>query len=133
MTTAWLDANVILRFITGDPEPDATRARRLIARANAGELAFRLTTVSVAEVVWTLGTPRNRHSPREVADVVTAFVRGNGIELDEPDVVVEALAAMVDRRVSFVDAYLAVRAILAGEAVCSFDADFKRLGVEILA
>ena len=40
---------------------------------------------------------------------------------------------MVQANVSFPDALLAVSARQAGELVCTFDTDFKRLGVEILA
>jgi hypothetical protein len=40
MTTLWLDANVILRFLTGEPAELAECARRLMARAEAGELTL---------------------------------------------------------------------------------------------
>jgi predicted nucleic acid-binding protein len=40
---------------------------------------------------------------------------------------------MVQGNVSFPDAFLAMSARQADEPVCTFDADFKRLGVEILA
>lgn len=133
MIGAWLDANVVIRFITGDPEADAKRARRLIARAEAGEVRFRLKPITVAEVVWVLGTPRYGYSPREVADSVAGFARADGILIDESDVILEALGTMVDRGVSFVDAYLAVCARQTAEPVCTFDADFKRLGVELLS
>jgi predicted nucleic acid-binding protein len=40
---------------------------------------------------------------------------------------------MAERRVDFVDAYLAVKARLSGDPVATFDNDFDRLGVERLA
>lgn len=40
---------------------------------------------------------------------------------------------MAERNVSIVDAYVAVCARLAAEPVCTFDADFTRLGVELLS
>lgn len=133
MIAAWLDANVIERFVTGAPAPLADRARRLMARAEAGELLFRVRPVVIAEVAWVLGTETYRYTRREIADVVIAFIRGGGIAVDETDAVLETLETMAERNVSFVDAYLAVCARLAAEPVCTFDADFKRLGVELLS
>jgi len=40
---------------------------------------------------------------------------------------------MVEKRVAFPDAFVAVSARQADEPVCTFDADFARLNVEILA
>ena len=133
MTAAWLDANVIVRFITGGPPQQADRARRLIARAEAGQLLLRVRSVVIAEVVWVLGTTTYGYTRREIAGVVTAFIRGAGIEVDEADAVLETLQLMAERNVSFVDAYLTVYARLAAEPVCTFDTDFKRLGVAILS
>jgi predicted nucleic acid-binding protein len=44
-----------------------------------------------------------------------------------------ALDLMVEKRIDFIDAYLAVRARLSGAPVASFDRDFDRLGVERVA
>ena len=40
---------------------------------------------------------------------------------------------MEDANVSFVDAFIAASARSRGEAVATFDADFKRLGVEVVS
>jgi predicted nucleic acid-binding protein len=39
---------------------------------------------------------------------------------------------MAEANVDFVDAYLAQAALAKGQAVCSFDEDFRRLDVEIV-
>ena len=132
MTTAWLDTNVVLRFLTRDPAPLAQRADRLLARAEAGDIALRLTPVIVAEIVWTLAS-RYRQRPERIATAVGAVLRADGILADDREALIEALDLMVERRVSFPDAYVAVSARRADEPVCSFDADFKRLDVEILS
>ena len=131
MTTAWLDTNVVVRFLTRDPAPQAARADRLLAKAQAGEIALRLTPIIVAEIVWTLAS-RYKLGPDRIAAALSAFLRSDGILADERDGLLESLDVMVERRVSFPDAYVAVSARRAEEPVCSFDADFKRLGVEIL-
>ncbi|HEV2249710.1 MAG TPA: PIN domain-containing protein [Candidatus Limnocylindria bacterium] len=132
MTTAWLDTNVVVRFLTRDPAPQAARADRLLARAQSKEIALRLSNIIVAEIVWTLAS-RYGHGPDRIAAALSAFLRADGILADDRDGLVEALAVMVERRVSFPDAYVAVSARRAGEPVCSFDRDFERLDVEILA
>ena len=132
MTTAWLDTNVVVRFLTRDPSPLAHRADRLLARAEAGEIALRLTPIIVAEIVWTLAS-RYGQRPDGIASAMSAILRSDGILADERDALLEALNIMVERRVSFPDAYVAVSARRAEEPVCSFDRDFERLDVEILS
>ena len=132
MTAAWLDTNLVVRFLTRDPSPLAHRADRLLARAQAGEIALRLTPVIVAEIVSALASQYG-HQPDRIAGALSAFIRADGILADERDALLEALDVMVERRASFPDAYVAVSARRAEEPVCSFDADFKRLGVEILS
>ena len=132
MTTAWLDTNVVVRFLTRNPTALADRADRLLAKAEAGEIALRVTPIVVAEIVWVLAS-RYRHPPNEIAAALSAFLRAEGILADERDGLLEALDVMVERRVCFSDAYVAVSARRAAEPVCTFDRDFKRLGIDVLA
>jgi predicted nucleic acid-binding protein len=131
VTTAWLDTNVVVRFLTKDPGPLARRAERLLAKAQAGEIALRLTPIVVAEIVWVLRTVYGRE-PAEIAAGLGALLRADGILADQHDTVLEALDVMRAQRVAFPDAFIAVGARQASEAVCTFDAGFRRLGVEIL-
>lgn len=132
MTTAWVDTNVIVRFLTRDPGPLAHRADRILAKAERGEIALRLTPIIVAEIVWTLASRYGQRTDA-IATAMSAVIRSDGILADEHDAMLEALNVMVERRVSFPDAYVAVSARRAEEPVCSFDADFKRLNVDILS
>ena len=130
--TAWLDANVILRFLTGDPADLAGKARRVIRRASEGEVVLRIATVVIAEVVWVLGS--YYQAPRDlIADQVRGLVLADGIDVENREEVLDALRTMQDANVSFVDAYLAAVARARGEPVVTFDADFKRLGVEMIS
>jgi predicted nucleic-acid-binding protein len=132
VTTAWLDTNVIVRFLTRDPAALAKQADHLMAKAAKGEITFRITSVILAEIVWTLRS-RYAHSPDDIATALSGLLRADGIIADERDGLLEALAVMVERRVSFPDAYVAMSARRAAEPVCTFDRDFERLEVEILA
>jgi predicted nucleic acid-binding protein len=132
VTTAWLDTNVVVRFLTQEPAPLARRAERLLAKAQAGEIALRLTPIVVAEIVWVLTTIYGRQ-PAEVGTAMSALLSADGILADQHDTLLAALDVMREQRVAFPDAFIATAARQANEPVCSFDADFKRLGVEILA
>lgn len=132
MTSAWLDASIVLRFITRDVPTQALRARSLFAEAAAGDRRLRLASLAVAEVVWTLMSFYELDRD-EVADRVSDLVAADGIEAEEREVVLNALRSMKESKVSFIDAYLAEKARASGEAVCSFDRDFDRLGVERLS
>lgn len=129
MTRAWLDANVVLRFLTGDPEEMAREAKGLMARAERGELTLFLTDLVVAETVWVLRSFYD-HPMERIRDTLSAFVSAPGIEVENLDVLLESLDLAADKNVDFVDAYLASRAHRAQELVCTFDtSDFKRLPV----
>jgi predicted nucleic acid-binding protein len=129
---AWLDTNVVVRFLAKEPPGLAQRAERLLARAQTGEIAFRLTPIAVAEIVWVLRRIYRRE-PGEIAAGLSALLRADGIYADQRDTLLEALDLMVEKRVAFPDAFVAVSARQADEPVCTFDADFARLNVEILA
>ena len=132
MTTAWLDTNVAVRFLTRNPADLAERADRLFAKAQTGEIALRLTPMVVAEIVWVL-TKVYRREMAEIVAGVSALLQADGILADQRDTLLEALDLMLDKRVAFPDAFVAVSARQADEPVCSFDRDFERLDVEILA
>jgi predicted nucleic acid-binding protein len=132
MTAAWLDTNVIVRFLTKDPAPLAQRADRLLARARAGDITLRLTPIVVAEIVWVLRMIYRRE-PAEIAAGLSALLKADGIAAEQRDTLLEALDLMAAANVAFPDAYVAISARQADEPVCTFDAGFKRLGVELLA
>ena len=54
MSRLWLDANVILRFLTKDPPEMAERSARLMAQAERGEVSLYVSLLVLAEVIWVL-------------------------------------------------------------------------------
>jgi len=50
----WVDANVVLRFLTRDPAEQAEKAAKLMAMAERGEVTLVLSTLTVAEIFWVL-------------------------------------------------------------------------------
>lgn len=130
MTEIWLDTNVLLRFLTGEPPELFRRAQRLMRRAAEGEIVARLTHVALAETVWVLGSFYAR-DPRAIAQTLRSLVLADGVSVDDPETVLDALRLMADANVAYVDAYVAVTARRSGQSVATFDSDFRRLGVEL--
>jgi predicted nucleic acid-binding protein len=130
MILAWCDTNVILRHLTGEPADLAARAHAAMAEVEAGRLRLRVATEVVAELVYVLTGRTYRYTRKEVADHLTALLSIDGIEAEEPDLCLVALARMSELNVPFVDALLAARALALDEPVATFDErDFPRLGV----
>lgn len=127
MNRLWVDANVLLRFLTRDPAAQAARAARLMGRAEAGEARIYIAPLVLAEVVRVLKSFYG-HPMTAIREVLVPLIAAPGIEVDDFSAVVEALELAADRNVDFIDALLTVQAAAAGETVCTFDVkDFKRL------
>ena len=127
MTRLRVDANVLLRFLTGEPEALARRAARLIRRAEAGEVLLVLAPLVVAEIVWVLKS-FYRRSAAEIAKVLVPLLSADGLEVKDREILVGALELARDKNVDFADAVLALEAIRDRATVCSFDeTDFRRL------
>jgi predicted nucleic-acid-binding protein len=122
-----VDANVLLRFLTGEPEDLAQRSAQLMRSAEAGEVLLVLSPLVVAEIVWVLKS-FYRHSYRDIAEVVVPLLSADGVEVEEREILIRAIELARDKNVDFADAVLALEAARDGETVCTFDAkDFKRL------
>ncbi|HEY9707591.1 MAG TPA: type II toxin-antitoxin system VapC family toxin [Oculatellaceae cyanobacterium] len=128
MSELWLDTNILLRLITREPPDQAERALRLAEQAERGEVTLKLSPLVVAEMVYVLSS-FYRYSRAEITQVLLPLVSAQGVDLQEADLVVAALESMARANVDFVDAFLAETARRQGEAVVSFDRDFRRLGV----
>lgn len=120
---AYLDTNVLLRHLTGDPPAQARAAGELLRRSS--DLV--LEDVVIAELVYVLESvyevPRAR-----VAELVRAVVEFAAIRVEDPMVIQGALRHDVTARVDFADAYVAAAASASGvAAVASFDRDLDRI------
>jgi predicted nucleic acid-binding protein len=126
----WVDANVILRFLTKDPPEMAERSARLMAKAERGEVSLYFSLLMLAEVIWVLKS-FYRYSMTAIAHVIISLISAPGIEVDKRQLIIRAVELARDRNVDFADAYMALQAAERGETVCTFDeSDFRRLPVE---
>lgn len=125
----WIDTNVIIQIITGDPIELAEEAGEMIQKVEAGELILRLTPLVVAECCWVLASFYEAKSS-DISDVLLKFTNGIGVETEEKSVVQQALRDYAEKNVDFIDAYIAAHAKMnPPEDVVTWDKHFKRLEI----
>jgi predicted nucleic-acid-binding protein len=129
--TAWVDTNVLVRHLTGDPPAMARRATRFLASAAPGELL--LADLVLAEVVYVLESVYDLDRPA-VADAARAIVTFPAIAVDDPQLLLRAAEVYENDRLDFAEAYLVASAERSGVgAVASFDKSVRRVtSVELI-
>lgn len=131
-STYYVDANVLLRFLTGDIPDLAERVKALFERAEAGELELVLHPLMIGEVVYIL----RAHYKWPLAQIEQALVllfATESFQVVERGVLEQSLALMVQANSDFEDAYFAIQARAIGGGIASFDLKHsKRLGVDWL-
>lgn len=103
----------------------AEKARRLVERADAGEITLLVIPLVVAEVYFTLESFYEMER-KTVAEKLIVFLQCRGIETLEQEQVLDALKRCRDRKAHFVDAYLAATAVAENHPIASFDRDFDK-------
>jgi predicted nucleic acid-binding protein len=121
--SAFVDTNVLIRHLTGDPPDQAARATRLLSQADQ----LLLPDLTVAETVYVLESfyevPRAR-----VVELVRAIVAFPGIGVADEPLLLRALEVYEVHRLDFADAYLVAQAEASGvNAVVSFDKRIERV------
>lgn len=105
--TVHVDANVILRLLLGEPEPQARAAEALFARAARGEFRIRIHPAVLAEVVYVLTSPRVAALPRgRVADALRALLTLDGVEVPDLEPTLAALRRFEETSLDWVDCLL---------------------------
>jgi predicted nucleic acid-binding protein len=121
--SAFVDTNILIRHLTGDPPGQAARATRLLS--HAGQLL--LPDLIVAEVVYVLESVYRVPRPR-VAELVRAIVAFPAIKVADEPALLRALELYEVHRLGFADAYLVAEAETSGvNAVVSFDRAIDRV------
>jgi predicted nucleic acid-binding protein len=120
-----VDTNILLRFLTGEPPPQAAAARRLFSGAAAGELVLDVSPVIVAEAFYTLhsfyGVER-----KEAAEKLLLLLRQPGLKIRESPQVFSALERLRTVNAGFADAFLAAGGAQENVPVASFDRDLDK-------
>lgn len=122
-----VDANVILRYLTGEPGHQAQRALELFEAASRGKVLLFVHPAVLAEVVYVLTSPRAAGLDRKgVADVLRAFLLLPGVETGDAEHLAQALDLFASTRLDWVDCLLI--SFLPDHEVISFDREMLEWG-----
>jgi predicted nucleic-acid-binding protein len=120
---AFVDTNVLIRHLTGDPPSQAARATRFLAEAD--ELL--LTDLIVAEVVYVLESFYEVGRAR-VAELVRAIIAFDAVRVVDEELLLRAVEVYEIERLDFAEAYLVASAERSGvDIVVSFDRSIDRV------
>ncbi len=127
MTDAVVDANVLLRHLTGVPPGPAERAQKILVAAERRNIPLIVTALTLAEVVFVL--ERTYQWPRKaIADGLMKLLASDAFKLPEATLLERALAWYREMpRLHFADAYIAAVAVDRRAVLVSFDQALKRL------
>jgi predicted nucleic-acid-binding protein len=121
--TAFVDSNVLVRHLTGDP-PDQAKAATDFLRSGEDLL---LVDLVVAEVVYVLESVYEVERER-VAELVRAILAFRTVAAQDESLLLRALEIYEQYRIHFAESYLAACGELSGVGVvASFDRDIDRV------
>lgn len=122
--TAFVDTNVLIRHLTGDPPELAARAAAYLQE----EKALLLTDLVVAETVYVLES--FYEAPRvQVAEAVRSLLALSATVVVDPALLLRAVEVYEIDRLDFAEAYLVACAESTGVGrVASFDRSIDRVG-----
>lgn len=121
--SAFVDTNVLIRHLTGDPPAQARRATAYLRRAK--ELL--LPDLIVAEVVYVLESFYEVERQR-VAELTRAIVGFPAVVVVDEPLLLRAIEVYELERLDFADAYLVASAEASGvERIASFDREIDRI------
>ncbi len=122
--TAFVDTNVLVRHLTGDPPAQAARATRYLRQAD--ELL--LADLILAEVAFVLESFYETPRP-QVAETLRAVLAFPAIRVVDVELLQRAVEVYDVHRLDFAEAYLVASAERTGIAVvASFDRTIDRVG-----
>jgi len=129
MEYAFLDANVILRYLLRDDETKAQRCLELLEKAERREITLRTTDLVVAELVWVLESPVTYNLPRErIRELLLPVILLPGLKLSGKKLYRQIFELYVDQGIDFIDAYNAIHMEKQGlTRIYSYDSDFGRI------
>jgi predicted nucleic-acid-binding protein len=122
--SAFVDTNILVRHLTGDPPAMADRATAFLA----SEPELYLADLVVAETVYVLESFYK--TPREqVAEAMRSLTAMRSMLTVDPALLLRAIEVYEIDRLDFAEAYLVASAEASGvETIASFDRSIDRVG-----
>jgi predicted nucleic-acid-binding protein len=121
---AFVDSNILIRHLTGDPPDEAMEATAFLRGADN----LIVVDLVVAEVVYVLESVYELER-EHVAELVRAILAFRAIVVSDLPLLLRALEIYEQHRIHFAESYLAASAEVSGVGVvASFDRAIERVG-----
>jgi predicted nucleic-acid-binding protein len=132
---AFIDTNLLLRFLLDDLPEQSNAVDRLFDLAATGQIKLVTNALVIAEVVWVLSSVY-KASREGIRERVLSILHAPGIEIGEASLLQMAINDYVEKNVGFIDAFNAAWARKEGITdVYTFDRrHYSRFpGIRVLA
>ena len=125
----FLDANVILRYLTRDDPKKAENCYELFQKVKRGEIELTTCEAVIAEVVYVLSSHNLYNLPRdEVCSMLLPIINLYGLKIPQKRLYIRALDIYASKNIDFEDAlsfaHMEKRQI---KEIYSYDSDFDKL------
>ncbi|HEV2402726.1 MAG TPA: PIN domain-containing protein [Candidatus Saccharimonadales bacterium] len=103
---AFVDTNILLRWLLGDHQELSTKAEELVQKAKPGSLI--VTDIVVAEIIYVLrSTGRDR---QQTSEALLLIGRTSAFKYENDELMAEIIDLLTATSLDFADCYLLVRA-----------------------
>ncbi len=129
MTKAYVDTNVLVRFLTNDDAAKQQRSAALFRRVEQGDVQLTTPSSAIAEVVYILSSSKLYNKPRsEVVRTLLPLVKLPSLKLYRRNIIVKALALFESTKLNFGDAMIAADVLsTTDKPLYSFDEGFDKI------
>ena len=128
MKTRFIDANIILGYLTQDEPEKGQACLALFRRAHANKITLTTTEVAISEVVYVLSSKNQYNRSRtEIRDLLKTVLDVRGLKIPHKADIVRALALYATHNIDYQDcvvvAHMEQQQL---HEVYSYDRDFER-------
>jgi len=120
-----VDTNLIVRYLVQDHEKHARAAGKLFDACDRGDLVIAVLPAVLAECVFVLDS-FYEHSRGNIAATLGTLISSPGVEINRPEIHLDALKRFRRTKVHFVDCLIAATSAAQGTPVATFDQDFRK-------
>jgi len=127
-TAAFIDTNVLLRYLLDDVSEQADAVESLLLQAARGQLTLRTNALVLAEIVWTCES-YYRLAKEDIKDMVLMILNTPGLDIADRDLITEAIFTYADENIDYINAFNACWMKQQGiETIYTFDQKhYKRI------
>jgi uncharacterized protein len=105
MNKIFIDANILLRFLTNDVPAQANVFRKLVLASRNEKVRLVTNEIVIAEIIWTLKS-YYKFAKKDIKEIVSPVVASDDMVIQNRSIILNALEDFVELNVDFNDAYI---------------------------